>query len=596
MFLQPQSVAEHRLREEVEGADGDAPAAEAGLAARAPIAALLDGLPIQNHVRLAGRLVVDDPDDLEQAYPVSDREHGTQMASLIIHGDLNRGEVPLPRPLYVQPVMRSTGLGTERTPDDRLLVDVIHRAVRRIKEGDGGQPPVAPGVVLINFSLGDPNRPFARVMSPLGRLLDYLSHRYGVLFLVSAGNILDGLPVPRFANSIDFEGATSEAREEAILRALNAAKSQRTLFSPAEAMNSLTIGAAHSGSAFNGGLPANLFDPFTVEHLPNIASAVGLGFRKVVKPELLLAGGRTPVRIMASGDVVVLAPVRGPARLFGIKAASPDRLGGTRHEDFTWGTSVATALATRAAHRIHDALLDDAGGSNHADIPPDYMAVALKALLVHGAAWGEKSDLLDRIFEPQQGPGSHFPRRDDIARLLGYGIPAIERVLECAENRATLLGYGTIAPESGVLYRIPLPDDLNGRRAFRALTVTLAWLSPVNPRHQGYRMAALDVSAAGDDRYWITRNRDALQPTDKATARGTVFHERRSGEDAAAFVDDGHVLLRVSCRAPAGELVDGVRYALAVSFEVGVDAGVRVYDQIRARLAVPVRAPVPAGA
>jgi hypothetical protein len=64
MFLQPQSVAEHRFREEVAGADGDAPPAEAGLEARTPIAALLDGLPIQNHVRLANRLTVDDPDDL----------------------------------------------------------------------------------------------------------------------------------------------------------------------------------------------------------------------------------------------------------------------------------------------------------------------------------------------------------------------------------------------------------------------------------------------------------------------------------------------------------------------------------------------------
>jgi hypothetical protein len=357
-------------------------------------------------------------------------------------------------------------------------------------------------------------------------------------------------------------------------------------------MNSLTIGAAHTGSAFNGVLPAGLFDPFTVEHLPNVASAIGLGFRKVVKPELLFPGGRTPVRIMASGGALVIAPVRGPARFFGVKAASPNRIGGARHEDFAWGTSVATALATRAAHRIHDALIDDVGGSNHADIPLDYMAVVLKALLVHGAAWGQKGELLDRILDPQ-GSGSHFPRRDDIARLLGYGVPAIERVLDCAETRATLLGYGVIVPESGVLYRIPLPDELNGRRAPRALTITLAWMSPVNPRHQGYRMAALDVSPASEDKYWIARTRDALQPTDKAIARGTVFHERRTGEDAAAFIDDGHVLLRVSCRAPAGELTDSVRYALAVSFEIGIDAGIQVYDQIRARLAVAVRAAVP---
>jgi hypothetical protein len=44
-----------------------------------------------NHVRLAGRLSVDDPEGLEATYPVQRREHGTEMASLIIHGDLSAG-------------------------------------------------------------------------------------------------------------------------------------------------------------------------------------------------------------------------------------------------------------------------------------------------------------------------------------------------------------------------------------------------------------------------------------------------------------------------------------------------------------------------
>jgi hypothetical protein len=594
MFLRPQSVAHPPARDELEGEDGEELPAEPDVPSREPIAALLDGLPIQNHAKLAGRLIIDDPDDLEPTYAVDLREHGTAMASLIVHGDLNRQEPPLSRPVFVLPVLQPSDSGSERTPADRLLVDVIYRAVRRIKEGDGAEGATAPTVFLINLSLGDEWRPFARIMSPLGRLLDYLAYRYRVLFLVSAGNILDRLTVPDFLTSVDFEAASPEQRESAILAALNANKSQRTLFTPAEAVNVLTIGAAHAGSAFNGRLPANLIDPFTDEELPNIASAMGLGFRKVVKPELLLEGGRTPVRIVGSGGGVTIAPVRGPARLFGAKAAAPNRIGGTRYEDFTWGTSVATALATRAGHLVHDALMDGDSGSNHADIPPQFMALAVKTLLVHGASWAAKGEFLDRFFGPQ-GTGSHLERRDNIARLLGYGVPKIQRVIECAENRATLLGVGTIAPDNAVLYRIPLPPDLNGVRAVRALTVTLAWFSPVNPRHQGYRMAALDVSAGSDEKYWLVSSRYACQPTDKATARGTVFHERRCGEAAAVFVDDGHLLLRVSCRAPAGDLAESVPYAMAVSFEVGIESGIQVYDQIRTRLATQVRAGIGAG-
>ena len=288
---------------------------------------------------------------------------------------------------------------------------------------------------------------------------------------------------------------------------------------------------------------------------------------------------------------MTIAPARGPARLFGAKAAAPNRIGGTRYEDFTWGTSVATALATRAGHQIHDVLLDGDGGSNHSDIAPEYMALAVKALLVHGASWGPKGEFLDEFFQPQ-GQGSHFERRDNIARLLGYGVPKIGRVIDCAENRATLLGFGNIAANSGVLYRIPLPPDLDGVKAFRALTVTLAWFSPVNPRHQGYRIAALDVSAGSEEKYWAVSERYAAQPTDKAIARGTVFHERRIGEDATVFIDDGRLLLRVSCRAAAGELQGSVPYAMAVSFEVGIESGIQVYDQIRARITAPVQAAI----
>jgi hypothetical protein len=588
MFLRPQSIVRQPATEEFTGEDSDAAAGNAAQAE--PIVALLDGLPIQNHVRLAGRLNVDDPDGLEQTYPVARREHGTEMASLIIHGDLNVGETPLSRRLYVRPVLRPAANGEEQTPSDRLLIDVIHQAVRRLKEGDGGQPPVAPNVVVVNFSIGDTMRPYAGVMSPLGRLLDYLSNRYRVLFLVSAGNVLDRLPVAAFNSSVEFEAATPEERESAILLALNDYKSQRTLLSPAESINALTIGAAHSGSAFTGQLPNGRFDPFTDEELPNIVSAMGLGFKKIVKPELLFAGGRAPVSVVASGAGIKIAPITAGVHLFGVKAARPSRIGGTRYEDFTFGTSVATALAARSAHKIHDVLLDRNGGSNHTDIDAADMPLVLKALLVHGAQWGPKGDWLDGAFQPQ-GTGQHHARRDDITRLLGYGVPKIDRVLDCTENRATLLGVGSIASDSSLQYRIPLPDGLEGVRTLRAITITLAWFSPVNPRHQGYRMAALDVSSGSDQKYWIAPNR-ALQPTDRATARGTVFHERRTGDSASVFVDDGHLLLRLTCRAAAGNLAENIPYALAVSIEVGVEAGIQVYDQVRIKLAAPVPAAV----
>jgi hypothetical protein len=61
-----------------------------------PAVLLLDGLPVVNHARLDGRIVVFDPDGLDDGtYEARLRRHGTQMASLIAWGDLSEAGSPL---------------------------------------------------------------------------------------------------------------------------------------------------------------------------------------------------------------------------------------------------------------------------------------------------------------------------------------------------------------------------------------------------------------------------------------------------------------------------------------------------------------------
>jgi hypothetical protein len=47
--------------------------------------------------------------------------------------------------------------------------EAIHQAVRRIKVGGGGEPAAAPRGALINLSITNEMRPFARIMSPNAR-------------------------------------------------------------------------------------------------------------------------------------------------------------------------------------------------------------------------------------------------------------------------------------------------------------------------------------------------------------------------------------------------------------------------------------------
>jgi len=587
MFLRPQTVLS--APPEIDGSvDGPAAPNEAAPAAT-PIAALLDGVPLQAHQRLAGRLTLDDPDDLQARALVSRRFHGTSMASLILHGDLNAPGAPLTRPLYVRPVMitpENAEFG-EHTPTDRLLVDTLYRAILRIK-GAAQQAGIAPTVFIVNLSLGDRRRPFANLVSPLARLLDYLAATYGIIFMVSAGNVTDQLPLPDFNQWREFEAATTEHRERAVLTAMFAAMHERSILSPGEAVNVLTIGAHHSDNvAVRVGANAAI-DPFDDPALPNASCAMGLGYRRAVKPDLFLPGGREHLR-MAAGGAGVRVMFGRPQRMYGLAVAAPDSGAGGRLNQSIYvdGTSAATALATRASHLIFDSLMDREGGSLLADIPTEYYGVVVKTLLVHSARWNEHGDLIKELCGPHE-PARHAERSENATRFLGFGIPDIARVLDCAENQATLVGYGTLEPDHAHNYRIPLPEALQGVTEPRSLAITLTWFTPVKPGHQSYRTVKLEA-APNLPREALGVERFKDQPADQAVKKGTVFHERFFGKRAVPFIDGGHLNVGVWCKDDAGNDGNGVRYAIAVTIEA--EAALRIYEQVRQRLLVRARPP-----
>ena len=244
MLIHPQSTVDVPI--EAEPLDDTLPVPTRAVEPLSPIAAIFDAMPVQNHDLLSSRLLLDDPDDYDTMSVVAERRHGTEMASLILHGDRNGDEEPLSRPIYFRPVMYAPGSPQNEQPaPDRLLLDVIYCAVLRMKIGDDENIGSRRLPFIVNISLGDRNRPFSGTMSPWGRLLDYLAERFGLLFLVSAGNIKTPLRVAKFSGVTDFEAATPEDREAAILSALVEQRAVRTLLSPAEALNVVTVGAWH---------------------------------------------------------------------------------------------------------------------------------------------------------------------------------------------------------------------------------------------------------------------------------------------------------------------------------------------------------------
>ena len=116
----------------------------------------------------------------------------------IIHGDLNDNNSPITTPLYVRPIMKLKMWLNDRIeciPDNELFVDLLHRAVKRIFEGDSDSDPIK-SIKIINLSIGDSSLLFYHTMSPVARLLDWLSFQYDVLFIISAGNHLHNIELP----------------------------------------------------------------------------------------------------------------------------------------------------------------------------------------------------------------------------------------------------------------------------------------------------------------------------------------------------------------------------------------------------------------
>lgn len=543
-----------------------------------PIAAIFDAVPLQAHSLLGRRLAIDDPEDLE-SMAVGLRVHGTAMASLVLHGDLNGVSVPVSRRVYFRPVMHAPAFGDERFKDDRLVIDVIVEAVIRMRGFGGSQ------VVLANISLGDRTKPFSGKISTWARALDYLSFSYGILFLVSAGNVADEIELRDFQNDAAFFAASLEDREAALFRALDRVKADRRVLSPADSMNAITVGAWHRDAAaemFGGAVP---FPPYTaVGEMPNLSSRLGPGLKRSAKPDALLAGGREHVRVVPDSVPPRLAVHPHPARFWGLKVAAPSAGGSGLH--FTLGTSAATALATHTAHRIFDAL-EEAYPDNISAMPLVERAALLKALLVHSASWRGAADFIRSIVDPE-GAMHHEHWRREVCRHLGFGFVDTDDAVACAGDRATMWATGTLGREGSLTYDMPLPDVLASSDAPREVRATLAWFTPIRPGHLAYRAVKLKVASLDRSSLnlaGLTTTSD--QPSNTQSEGGTLVHRRWRAARIAECEDD--VLpIQVQRENDQGVPVDdAIPFGLAVTVEMPGEG--RVYDQVRASIAVQPR-------
>lgn len=577
MFFRPVGQSATPIPENVEFAVPVQTPSMEGLMESTPVVAVFDGLPLQRHENLRDRIRVDDPDGWEATYPAAQRIHGTAMTSLILHGELDSPGDPLATPLYVRPILHPEpdGMGgfNEVIPEDVLPPDLIVRAVRRLFEQIEGA--AAPSVRIANFSVADIGRPFARFVSPLARALDWASWHYGVLFIVSAGNQTEEIELA--ISDGDLRALSGEDLEHHVIGTLARNAHLRRVLSPAEGLNVLSVGAAHSDSSHFSHLGLRI-NPITSSKLPSPISPLGFGFRRSVKPDVLMAGGRQTydVRPRGSGNTGLRVNVSTspPGQRVATPGPQPGALSHTRHDR---GTSNAAALTSRIAAQAFDVVKALVGGIT---VPEKCWAPLLKAMVVHTASWSTALDSITNALDLTDTREARLAT----SRFAGYGAIDPARALSGDDHRAPLIGWGEISKDEGHIFTLPLPESLAGKREWRRLTLTLAWLSPVSASHHKYRSAAL----------WIAPPEGALQVRPhgvdwQSSRRGTVQHEILEGDQASVFEAGTTMEVRVSCAEEAPPLDDPVPYGLAVTLEVAPETELAVYDEIAARIRPAVR-------
>lgn len=554
-------------------------------AASDAVIALFDGLPLENHQAIRNRILVDDPDNYSELYSNPNEQlHGTAMASLIIHGDKNAGDLPLNTPLYVRPVLAPGKANfhnkrLECIPEGALPLDLIHRAVKRLFESEGNAAPAAPNVKAINLSICDPQQLFDRNMSPWARMLDWLSCRYNVLFIVSAGNHLDDINLA--ISYEEFSSMATSGKEKTVIEAINDTRWSRRLMSPAESVNAITVKASHHDHSKDNAV-FGIIDPFTTEGMFSPINPITLGKANGIKPEIMASGGRVTYRNTSfhDKDPATLSVINTPKSFGpGHKVAIPgNNPGSVNSYAFSYGTSNATALVTRKIAMLHETIrsMREFQHDNALEKAPE--SLILKALIVHGAELPlAATETCKDILLPKENSRTY---KNIQGQYFGYGQIQEQRIHACTSNQATLIRTGEVDLDEADIYSFPLPACLSSSEEQRRMIITLAWFSPINPAHNEYHQAQMWVSDPKKSSALDFDDGDYYHHHQK---KGTVYHDVIHGNKASPYLQGEEVQLKVNCKARANGKNIKIPYALVVTLDTD-NIELPVYEEVKVAL------------
>lgn len=388
-------------------------------------------------------------DTIEAEWGIDDKQnHGTGMASIALFDNLEECLANY-NPISISHWIESVKILPDRGENPPELYGAVTK--QAIAQAEIVHPEIRRTICMAitsriyNTEDGSPTS-WSGAVDALAAGVD--NNRERRLFFISAGNIeCDEFRHAEYPNANKLHGVEN----------------------PGQAWNAITVGGYSAkvniaDAGFMGFSPisdANDLSPY---------SSTSLMWDKKwpIKPEILLESGN----MATNGDDISNCP---DLSLLSANSNCKNR--------FFWsvaGTSPATAKASRMAAVLMQEY-------------PSIWPETVRALLVHSAEW---TDEMQRQFNDDDNKTGG---RKTLLRCCGYGIPNLERAIQCYDNSVNLIIQGELQPYQKVgskgitkdmdLHTLPWPKDVLlalGETAVK-LKITLSYFIEPGPGEIGWK-------------------------------------------------------------------------------------------------------------
>lgn len=493
--------------------------------------------------------------------------HGTAVAGVVLYGDVeacNEGNFWRPQFwLYNGKVMKKCPQTGNAVYNEHSLEASLTQAVEHFVEL---------GCRIFNLSLGNSNAPYDGMhVRGLAYILDVLSRRHNILFVVSTGN---------FCGSENPAVPVNSWRDEYPEYLL---AEQSSIIDPAPAMSVLTVGsiARHNATVDTQRFPEIYQLSPASENQPSPFTRHGPSVKGAFKPDLVATGGNLacPMRHVDS-------QWRQIERGLGVLTFNHEFVGNTIFKEVS-GTSLAAPYITHLAGR----LLNEYPASS---------ANLIRAMLVNQAYLPkEVATTFSENFRNAYKEDKSTLHRDVARDVAGYGAVNEGELFRSSDNTVVLISEQSIEKDSCQFFELPLPADfLRKTLSTRELTVTLAYSPAVRTTRIEYlatqisfrlvkgtsldevqkyfnQASKTDVESRNDD---AVSNRDiSAQQRSRSTVQSSRWTFRKRNPKEKWFV----VVIRQDREWNHPDVLEEEPYALVVTVADRDNENAQLYSQIQ---------------